>query len=296
MKRVVAYLQGGLGNQCFIYAAARALALRSRATLSFNVDLFLEDSVYQRKLGLDPFECSLNFQSVGGKMRRVAESWRSRLVGRYCTGWGNYRCDKRPFLYRAFPSDWKGALVLDGYWQSEKYFYDSREQLLRDFRLKNDVWMSSDPLAQRIRSEKDSIFLHVRSYKEVPGKSDGQCAIRMKDYYRDALQWLGEKLKMGTVFVFSDELGWARRNILTTDVVKGSRFEFVFNEAASSQLRDFMLMRMCRHGIVADSSFSWWAGWLGEQSRLARGEEAFRLHVNRRVMNDDFWPERWIAV
>lgn len=46
MKRVIAYLQGGLGNQCFIYAAAQALAVRSGATLSFNVDLFLEDSVY----------------------------------------------------------------------------------------------------------------------------------------------------------------------------------------------------------------------------------------------------------
>lgn len=224
MKRIVAYLQGGLGNQCFIYAAARALALRSGAALSFNVDLFLEDSVYRRKLGFDSFECRLDLQPVGGKMRRVAESWRSRLVGRYYAGFQNYRCDKRPFQYRAFPSEWKGALVLDGYWQSERYFSDCREQLLRDFRLKNDAWMSSDFLAQRIGNEENSIFLHVRSYKEVPGKSDGQCAIRMKDYYRNALQWLGERLKSGTIFVFSDDLVWARRNVLTADVVKGGSF------------------------------------------------------------------------
>ena len=47
---------------------------------------------------------------------------------------------------------------------------------------------------------------------------------------------------------------------------------------------------MCRHGIVADSSFSWWAGWLGEQERVLRGDRALRLHVNKIVMSADFWP------
>lgn len=188
------------------------------------------------------------------------------------------------------------ALLLDGYWQSEKYFLDAKEQLLLDFRLRDGSWVASDPLARQIGAEANSIFLHVRSYKEVPRKSDGRCAIDMRDYYRNALRYLRERMGNGTVFVFSDDLGWSRRHVLTDDVLKDSPFNFVFDSANSSQLRDFTLMRMCKHGIVADSSFSWWAGWLGEQDRLSRGEEALRLHVNRRVMNDDFWPDRWIAI
>lgn len=296
MKRVIAYLQGGLGNQCFIYAAARALALRAGATLSFNLDLFLEDRVYRRRLGIDSFVCDMTCLPVSGKVRRMIESLRSRLSGRFCAGWGDYRCDCRPYKYRPLPLVWEDALLLDGYWQSEKYFLDAKEQLLHDFRLKDGSWVVSDPLARQIRSEANSIFLHVRSYKEVPGKSDGRCAIDMRGYYRNALRYLRGRMGNGTVFVFSDDLGWSRRHVLTDDVLKDSPFNFVFDSANSSQLRDFTLMRMCKHGIVADSSFSWWAGWLGEQDRLSRGEEGLRLHVNRRVMNDDFWPDRWIAI
>ena len=78
-------------------------------------------------------------------------------------------------------------------------------------------------------------------------------------------------------------------------MLAGIPFEFAY-DTGGGYLRDFMLMRLCRHGVVADSSFSWWAGWLGEQDRLARGESALRLHVDRRVMNDDYWPDRWVAV
>ena len=55
MKRVIAYLQGGLGNQCFIYAAARAAALRTGAELILDGSCFLADKIYRRKFSLEPF-------------------------------------------------------------------------------------------------------------------------------------------------------------------------------------------------------------------------------------------------
>lgn len=266
------------------------------AALSFNVDLFLEDSVYRRKLGLDQFMCDLSLLPIRGKACRVLENLRSRLAGRFCEGCGDYRCDRRPFRYCPLPVAWRNTLLLDGYWQSERCFFDVREQLLRDFRLKDESWLASDPFAKEIRDEENSIFLHVRSYKEVPGKSDGRCAIDLRGYCWNDIRRLSEEFAEGTVFVFSDDLAWARQYVLTDDIMKDSPFNFAFGACVSSQMRDFMLMRLCRHGIVADSSFSWWAGWLGEQERLLRGEEALRLHVDRRVMHDDFWPERWIAI
>lgn len=296
MKTVYSYLQGGLGNQCFIYAAARALALRTGVGLCFNTDLFWEDRVYQRRLALNSFNCDLSFAPVRPKAVRVCEALRSRLALKFGCSAGNYLCEKRSFRYCPLPLEWNGRLVLDGYWQSEKYFYDCKNQLVRDFRLKDDTWLRTDALAQRIQKSKNPIFLHVRSYKEVPGKSDGRCALQMTTYYRNALQYMAANVARGEVFVFSDDLVWARRHILTNEMTRGMPFEFVYDDGTSSQLRDFMLMRLCRHGIVADSSFSWWAGWLGEQEHLTRGESVLRLHIGRRVMNDDFWPERWVAI
>ncbi len=228
-KSITAYLQGGLGNQCFIYAAARALALRTHSRLRFNADLLLEDKVYKRRLALEAFNCALGEIEVRAKPCRVLESLRSRLATRLGGGVGNYRAEKRPFAYAALSTAWRGRLVLDGYWQSERYFEDCRAEILRDFQLKDDAWLKTDPLARQIEVSENSVFLHIRTYKEVPGKEDGRCARQMVEYYRNALAYLAAKLTKATVFVFSDDVDWARQNILTGDVLKGIPFSIVYN-------------------------------------------------------------------
>lgn len=296
MNEIKAYLQGGLGNQCFIYAAARAAALRTGAELVLDGSYFLDDKIYRRKFALDAFSLRTPRLCVSAlKAIRLFRRLRYVLLRDRVSRFGNYVCDRRPFKFRPLPGSWNGTLTLDGYFQSEKYFYDQREQVLKDFTLKDDSWLGSDRLAQEIAKTEHSIFLHVRSYMEVPGKENGECALQLIDYYRDAIAYVNTHVPSGRLFVFSDDIEWAKHHVLSC-AQQTSRLPITFNDAASSQLRDFTLMRMCRHGIVADSSFSWWAGWLGEQERLKRGDSAIRIHVNRLVLNADFWTDRWIAI
>ena len=294
MKRVVSFLQGGLGNQCFIYATARAAALRTGSELVLDGSYFLDDKIYRREFALEPFGI-VESPIRSFRPTRLFRRLRYVLLRDRVSRLGNYVCDKRPFQFRPLPDRWHGTLTLDGYFQSEKYFYDQREQILKDFTLKDDSWLDSDWLAHEIAKTEHSIFLHVRSYKEVPGKENGECALRLIDYYRNAIDYVNTHIPSGRLFVFSDDIEWARRHVLSS-VSQTSRLPITFNDADSSQLRDFTLMRMCRHGIVADSSFSWWAGWLGEQEHVLRGDRALRLHVNKIVMSADFWPERWEAI
>ena len=294
-KIVRAYLKGGLGNQCFIYAAARAAVLRTGSELLLDGSYFKEDKVYRRSFSLDCFNYAGTKVADASRAERMFRKVRYALLRDRRQRLGNYCCDMRPFRYRPLPKDWCGTLVLDGYFQSERYFSDVREHILADFTLKDATWLESDPLANQIRTAEHSIFLHVRSYKEVPGKEDGRCAMWLVRYYRDALLRLEGELPSGRVFVFSDDIEWARVNVLA-GIEGKSRLEFVFNGAGSSQERDFALMRLCRHGILADSSFSWWAGWLGEQECMQKGVKSLRLHVDKYVLNADFWPERWVAI
>ena len=295
MKKVVAFIQGGLGNQCFIYAAARAAALRTGAELVLDGSYLLEDKVYRRTFALEPFHCAAKPPFMSIKPVRLFRKCRYALLRDRVSRLGNYVCDRRPFKYRPLPGDWHGTLTIDGYFQSERYFCDARDPLLEDFRLKDVSWLDTDLLAREIRKTDQPIFLHVRSYKEVPGKENGECALRMIGYYRAAIEYMNTHVPGGKLFVFSDDIEWAKANVLS-GVHTISRLPIVFNTPKSSQTRDFSLMRLCRHGIVADSSFSWWAGWLGEQECLARRESPIRIRVNRRVLNDDFWPERWISI
>ena len=295
-SKIVAMLQGGLGNQSFIYATARALAIRTGAELLFDGSYFLEDKIYRRSFALVPFNCIVGEIAEKAKPIRLFRRLRYALLRDRLERLGNYCCDRRPFRYRPLPDKWRGTLLLDGYWQSEKYFYDMRKLILADFTLRDAACFKEDAVANQIAAVEKSVFLHVRSYKEVPGKEGGECALRMADYYLNALERMQDEIGSGTVFVFSDDIEWTKAQFLKNWRERFSRFDFKVVDGKSSQLRDFSLMRMCRHGIVADSSFSWWAGWLGEQEWLSKGEKPIRVRVNRRVMNDDFWPERWLMV
>ena len=56
MAKVIAHLFGGLGNQLFIYAAARRLALANNAELVLDdVSGFSNDTMYRRKFQLNHF-------------------------------------------------------------------------------------------------------------------------------------------------------------------------------------------------------------------------------------------------
>ena len=229
MKTVCVYLHDGLGNQCFLYAAAKALALRANASLRLNADCLGQDA-FGRTYALGPFAgVPLPMPTRTGLARKLATA-RTLLSVRFGIGAKTCPCEHAPARYRPLPTAWHGEFVLrNGYWQSERYFEDFRGEILRDFRLKDDAWLKADALARRIEATENSVFLHVRTYKEVRGNEDGKSAIRMRDYYRNALGLLAARLPSATVFVFSDEIDWTRRNVLTKELLAGLPFEFVYD-------------------------------------------------------------------
>ena len=187
-------------------------------------------------------------------------------------------------------------IILDGYWQSERYFIENMRRIVRDLMIKERKLYDCDPLAGRIRSEEHSVFLHIRSYREVPGRGDGSAALPVS-YFQNALAFIrGHLNRKVAVFVFSDDVDWALSQLHFPPELNPVFVNHTGDDSEGNTLRDFHLMRLCKHGIVANSSFSWWAGWLGEQDALLRGERPIRVRVNMRCMNDDYWPYRWVEV
>lgn len=297
MKSIRAYLQGGLGNQCFIYATARALALRTQAELCLNLDYFLDDAVYRRKFELDRYRVAGTIDGTHGKVVRFLRSARYHLMAKMRKdGLGNYRCDYYPYTYRPLPEQWDGTLTLDGYWQSERYFYDQRLAILNDFQLKDSAAIDRDEMANRIAQSACPVFVHMRSYKEVP-QGKGARPVTSA-FYQDALSALKSKLSTApTLFLFSDDLEWAQarlKEIPSADGLKVVPVHPAADTALPGHIRDFELLRRCHHGIVANSSFSRFAAWLGEQKNLAEGRQPIYVHNSRK--KNGACPERWIRI
>lgn len=307
MHKVVARLAGGFGNQCFLYATGRGLALKYGARLVL-LDMYKPGDLRQFALG--DFNCQYERKVRNGRIARRIAAWfhakrlaKAKAEHSCCVG--NHYFDLRD-VEMVLPEQLDGDIHLDWFFQSEKFFKDYADQIAADFTLKDDSWLERDAMATKIRATENAVFCHVRSYNDaVP---DGSMSMPV-EFFKNAAVALKEKIGGGTVFLFSDNLEWARERLEKSFAANGFELVPVREDKSllppekytSGFLRDFTLMRLCRHAIVPNSTFSWWAAWLMEHGRVAQGENSIVIRPGmggkvKREEGPDFWPERWLAV
>ena len=122
-KKIVCFVRGGLGNQCFLYAAARSLADATASRLELDLGKFAADIVYNRAYELDALNVRVDHVvAVTATLVQLFRSVRYRLLSKSVEHVGNYWCEKRPCKFQTFPAHRGNTVCLDGYWQSELYF------------------------------------------------------------------------------------------------------------------------------------------------------------------------------
>jgi len=258
---VIVRLTGGLGNQMFQYATARALADR------LGTELLLDTRAFAHALALNPYTrraYALAPYKVRARLATAAdlESWpvwvveigmRLRLVRPLFRRWHF----ESGIAYDPGVLALHEPVCLVGYWQSERYFIDIADRIRGDFTLQQAMTGTNAKLLELARSA-GSVGLHVRRGDFVSlndaAQVHGLCSI---DYYRRAISLVKERCPECHFLVFSDDPQWARAELpLDASAV------FVTGNAETPEL-DMALMSACRHHIIANSSFSWWSAWLG---------------------------------
>jgi hypothetical protein len=143
---------------------------------------------------------------------------------------------------------------IDGDWQSYKYFDDIRDVLQKDFIVKQPLPKHIEDLKKDIYS-KNSVCVHVRRGDYVGNQYH---EVVFKEYYDQALEILATKTTIEQVYVFSDDILWCKQNLIFAYPVV-----FVGEDYAGVRATGhFELMRSCKHFIIPNSSFSWWAAYL----------------------------------
>lgn len=248
-------LIGGLGNQMFQYAAARALADRLGTDLVLDPREFAHYTLHA--YGLEDF-CVRARRGEPADFSRFPE-WQRKLFSRL--RWLNpgTRFYAEPSF--AFDPAWNslaGDLLVSGYFQSERYFLPSRTALLADFHPRKPLGARNEAVAAEARGS-ESVMIHVRRGNYVTDARTlsihGVCS---PDYYRAAIVQLRAECANPRFFVFSNDMQWSRENLpLGDDAV------FVEGNGDAPEM-DIHLMAQCRHHIIANSSFSWWGAWLAD--------------------------------
>jgi hypothetical protein len=179
-----------------------------------------------------------------------------------------------------------------GGWHSEKYYVDCRADILKAFRFDTTLMNAeTKKLADEIRRTRVSISLHVRrgDYLQKPWGIYDFSHVATDEYYVKAIDFVKKQVGGEPVFyVFSDDPQWApAQGIFPKGTV------YVSGHTGKEAYLDMQLMSLCRHHIIANSSFSWWGAWLGQgEGRIILAPNRWYRHQER----PDILPDSWITI
>jgi hypothetical protein len=187
----------------------------------------------------------------------------------------------------------KGSAYLNGYWQSEKYFIDIAGIIRTEFTFKCRPDETNAILLEKIGS-KNAVSLHIRrgDYVSNPGTRRIHGILGL-DYYIRAIALITRHIEKVHVFVFSDDILWARENLKISLPV-----DFMDHNGADKDYEDLRLLSHCKHHIIANSSFSWWGAWLAEnQHKMVIAPRRWFTEMGMaKRQNKDIIPEGWIKL
>lgn len=259
---IIVKLMGGLGNQMFQYAAARSLSWRHGTVLKLDLSFLEGDQSGDtpRIYKLDHFYITAEKASrwevstMSGRGNAFLPTAFARFFQKNAADHANYR--EKSFHYDPQLLDQPDNVYLEGYWQSERYFTDIREVIRKDFTVKTPLTDKNRKLADEIQAV-NSVSLHVRRGDYVMDEKTiakhGVCSL---EYYLRAEDRVAEIQADPHFFVFSDDPEWVADNLKLRHPAR-----YVSHNGSMAH-EDLRLMSLCRHHVIANSSFSWWGAWL----------------------------------
>lgn len=289
----ILYLQHGLGNQIFQYAYIKYLESKIHASI------YIDSSApsLRRHHGIeikDVFpllkQSSQFVPYVVGRPLHIACDMLKRVTGIALES--NNEAESENDAKR------NSILWLRGYWQDSCYADAVESDLRRDLRFAD--FETGDnlnrSLAQQITAVDsantravNSVSLHIRRGDYVsPEFKTGYSGICTDQYYRKAIEHILDNVENPLFFVFSDDIEWAKENLGIDNAV------YISHNCGRSSFRDMQLMSLCRHNIIANSSFSWWGAWLNSNPDKIVIAPAKWFNFTSAEFDRRITPQNWV--
>lgn len=252
------YLQGGLGNQMFQYAAG----LSSLKEYPHFTDLRLDCSFYKNQ--------------------------ERKVIVNGLTGRG-YDLDLLNIKYNIVEEAPEGATMLQGWFQNIKEFEnvvdDVREQFKFSFKFSDKI----EQLHKEIKSKSNSVSVHVRRGDFINNPTAYSFNEHMnQEYYQKAISILEQSYDDISYYVFSEDIEWCKNNIQ----IENNNIVFVDEEYSGDRDSGHMyLMQACNNHIIANSTYSWWGSFLAD-SKITIGPKKWNCESSE----SDIMLNNWIKL
>ena len=277
---IVVKICGGLGNQLFQYAIGRTLTGRCGTMLKLELSGVKPPNY--RTFALDPYKAEYQLATASDVLSAFP------------------RVQERGLHFQPEVLKVNRGAMLEGYWQSEKYFSEISERLREELDLKDPVSPAALAAAVAIRrAGPASVAVHVRRYdfargdnwfKAPTGEQAGvlpQPPMELP-YFERAIAYLESRLELLHLFVFSNHPEWCRDHLRL-------RHPMTIVDAPLAH-EALWLMSQCRHGVMSNSTLSWWANWLPRDPHRIVVAPAAWFTPGTGMENPDLVPARWVQL
>lgn len=293
----VVRIMGGLGNQMFQYALYLALKYHCKEEIKIDLEFFkgnVKDIAIHNGYELNrvfnivapvasPVEVYLSGFKNSEYKRSLLRRIRFKLLMR------RKLFEKlNPQESYAFFDDFLNNRYnyYNGYWVNEQYFSDIRNIVLNTFRFPQ-IDNINKRTADKILNT-NSISIHVRRGDYLSPQNSIFQDICTEKYYMKAIEVIHHNVANPHFFVFSDDIEWCRKIFTKYNI------EFVYWNKGENSFRDMQLMSLCKHNIIANSTFSWWGAWLNSNREKIVCAPARFTNVSQKVKGD--CPNSWIRI
>lgn len=289
---IIVKLIGGLGNQLFQYALGRHLSIINQTELkldimgfntyklhSYSLENFNILENFATRKEIEKYVLSSNefFNKLSFRIKHIIKP-QKKIIGEQSLHFN-------PEILKIGDNNY-----LDGYWQSEKYFMEIAPVIRKEFTVKTQLTEKNEEIAKRI-IKTNSISLHIRRGDYISDRATSKvyncCDI---NYYSDAINIIKERVKNPHFFIFSDDHNWPKKNISLNFPIT-----YITHNEADKNYEDLRLMSMCKHHIIANSTFSWWGAWLNSspEKMVISPKKWFKTDSSN---TKDLIPKEWLQI
>lgn len=281
MTMIIVKLSGGMGNQMFQYALGRSLALKYNTKLKIDLSFLnrkdMGPGFIYREYDLDLFNVKSDFTI--NPFRRVIKVNEPHF---------HYSQELINDLDVKL-KDGKN-IQLNGYWQTPQYFTDVENVLRLDFQFKDKVEYAQDNLISEMYTlikNTNAVMINVRRADYLNTNFHG---VMGNDFIMNGVEYLKSRVENPHFFIFSDDIEWCKENIKLDNMTivdhnyKGHKFGYYLQ-----------LMSICKHFIIPNSTFAWWAAWLNNSpEKIVIAPKHWFTDSN--INTNDIMPSDWIRL
>ncbi len=288
---IIVRIYEGLGNQLFQYAYARAVSFATGQKVFLDVretgSLERDRGKTLRKSELHNFRTALpictNVEHFYPYLNASEDLLKAmeKLSG---TGFLPFKYfeEKSP-VYNERLLNLKGNWYLQGWFQDSRYFFKYSEELRKELRPRKKIKISKK--LKDILRTKHTVSIHIRRSDYI--RTVNTLPVQ---YYYNAMNHMKEFVRQPFWVVFSDEPEWVKRNI---DF--GRECFFLSEKETLQDYEELIVMSCCQNHIIANSTFSWWGAWLGQNAdKVVIGPERWLMKVRDFDYGEDILLKEWI--